>query len=612
MSDETEADHGRINTIDGEQGTTRDTRGDSDAISVFDNLEVPRVLRMRLIVRSSLVALAVFGAVVFVIAWLNTHFELVSIHNVDDASTFLHTNIEILVTIFAVTLGVTLLGLQFRAQSYSIQAMIKYIRNRVVYGLIIIFTSLIGTNMVFLFIFDSMQEFESDHGFQIMALMMGSTIFSLYYLAGYVFFMVEGTQLRRVLEVIEKDLDDTVADKLNGKHEDEELEPFQIWEQVALRAVADDNTYAFRQSVNVMSGLYDRFLAGGDTRVLEGSNGFLKTAMLRCAKADRPQMAKYFLKEFMGKAGPAANRSGIHKETGTNIVDIWIQMMREAIIYDNDKVLDHCAKYLGEAMQINMKNCMDDIGRDEVADFFHAQFASLVGLAVSNDHHAYNRRYLDFVFSEFEHIAGYHRLYIYAVGNWETIMSHSIDAHNYKVFEIGMTRMAYYVDDVMDKEGVDREIVLGASNKAILRLAEKLCSRWDRRYVEAFLRKYPSWRKDKGDRPDRAWRYIMAEAIRRGDAEAFYYGLDRIEGYADSERDLGSVENFYPVVSRYESSDNLGIIEDAGRTKSGILDEGTLKYLRVDLGKDLERHAHGTADDRKPLIEAFMEKTETL
>lgn len=622
MNDETGTSYDRTRATDVTQSGIRDTPVDDYTISVFDNLKVPLIFRMWLILLSSMGALVVFGMAVFGIVKPDMIgfdiAEFIEKHAADDASTFLHTNIEILVTIFAVTLGVTLLGLQFRAQSYSIQAMIKYIRNKVVHGLIAIFISLIGMNMALVFMFDTMQEFEADYGGQIMAMMMGTTIFSLYYLAGYVFYMVEGTQLRRVLEVISEDMDDTRPDRLEGKHQDEELEPFQIWEQVVLKAVADDNTYAFRQSVNVMSGLYDKLLRKDDTRILDKTNGFLKTTMLRCAKADRSQLAKYFLRKFEDKARIAAGESATRRKTGTNIIDIWIQMMREAIIYDNDKIVDHCAMYIRDAMQDNIKICRDDNEMNKVTDFFHAQFASLVGFAVSNNHHAYTRRYLDFVFDKFEPIAGYRKLYIYAVGNWETIMSHSIDVRNYKVFEIGMTRMAYYVDHVMGMEGVDRGLVLDVSNRTILRLAERLCAKWDRRYVEAFLRKYPSWRNDGKDRPDRAWMRVMVESIRRGDTRAFYYGLGRIEGYADEERDLGSVDNFYPISSkyennssRYEDSENLGIIEDGKPTKSGIVDDGVLEDLR---GKDfrdrLVQYSLGITDEYRPLIDEFKKKVE--
>ncbi|MDA7987155.1 MAG: hypothetical protein MPJ53_01405 [Alphaproteobacteria bacterium] len=486
-------------------------------------------------------------------------------------STFLHTNIEILVATFAVTLGVTLLGLQFMAQSYSMQALMRYIKNGAVYSLVLIFIALISVNMTLVYIIDTAPGLKPDHEKFILPMMMGLTACSLYYLAGYVFFMVGRTQLRYMLKNIEKDmknteagsiakhkLDDPAEQARAKKNRDSAFVPFQIWEQVAFKAVADGNMYVFRESIRLMIEAREKFRSKEDWKELSKHTlVFLKPVMLQCARTDRVEMVEHFLNRTRDHMEPIFDKNAKLDETSAEIVAVWTSMMRESIIYNNVDVLDVCVNAMVKYVETSENKWkVGDQRMDKITDFVHAKFSSLVGIAVSDDHHAFMRRYIDFVFGAFEHITRQERLYRYAMSSWEAIMSHAIDAGNYKVFEIGITRMFYYIDRIRDvknhsalnteytgEQDIDRGMVQKEFNVALLRLCERMCAKWDRRYVEALFRKYPSWRRDKAGRPDQVWMLIMLESIRRGDVATFDAGLDDSVDNSGLGHDAGAVSS---------------------------------------------------------------------
>ncbi|MDA7953047.1 MAG: hypothetical protein MPJ05_04405 [Nitrosopumilus sp.] len=529
---------------------------------------------------------------------------------VHDASTFLHTNIEILVNTFAVTLGITLLGFQFRAQSYPVQVLMKYIKDRVVCGFIGIFIGLISLNMVFGFMFASDPALEPEIGRYVLLPMMGLTAFALYYLAGYIFFMVEKTHQKYILEYIkheieeitlkiERDDQDRYGDALNT--------PFQIWEQVALKAVADRNVYIFYECMDVIFEVRDGFL---DKNRARKWNKFLldllRAVMIQCVKMDRVRMTESFLSR---PAMPSRNSVSSIMDADGNLnyenvllAKVWTTLMRDAITY-NDDILYMCGEYMIRAADTNMRNCeRDGIRAGAVVDFFHAQFSSLVGHAISNDHRAYTKRYLDFLFQEFHHIAREPVLYPYAVATWETIVSHAQDDKNYRVFEIGVTRMLYYVDRILGMDGVDAGRVTGEFDAAMTRLAKRLCAQWDARYVDVLFRKYPSWR---AERPDAAWARVMDEAVRRGDPEVFAAGITCMKSYTRERRELGEIATYYPVDEKYEDSTHTGMIEESDPVDSGILDAEALQSLEGILG-ELRRRPGEAPDGRAELRERFM------
>ena len=593
--------------------------------------DAPSLLKIK-----SVVIISIIGITAMAI-WIGTTMELYSYEGgTDNTVMFLHTNIEILVATFAVTLGVTLLGLQFRAQSYSMQTLMRYIKNKVVYCLVVIFIVLISANMALVYMIDTRHPLIADYERFILPTMMGLTVCSLYYLAGYIFYMVERTQLRHMLNSIKDEINCTGVDNIKPSDSDDPgeqekadrrrgkaFEPFQIWEQVTFKAVADGNMYVFRESIKLMLDARDAFRdREGWEHLSRLTLVFLKPVMLQCARTDRVEMVGHFLNRSAAHIRPILGRDGKLDKEGAGVVDVWTSMMREAITYNNVDVLDECSEAMWVSMEENIGEWEGDehmVG--EVVDFFHAKFSSLVGIAVSDDHHAFMMRYMDFVFRRFVHIVRYERLYVYALSRWEAIMTHSIDAGNYEVFEIGITRMFYYIDDILgddspapqDVKYTNKEakrpassiVMLEEFSETLQRLCDRMCNRWDRRYVKALLRKYPSWLRDGAERPDRAWMRIMLESIRRGDSAAFTAGLDAIAGYTVARKELGSLKEYYPTDSRYQDSGHAGVLERSEPIKSGILDGNTLHDLRVGFTARLRRDSAFEPVDRKPLLEEF-------
>ncbi|ABK78651.1 hypothetical protein CENSYa_2048 [Cenarchaeum symbiosum A] len=161
-------------------------------------------------------------------------------------------NTEILVTTLAVTLGATLLGIQFRAQSYTVIALIKQMNHRVVYGFVIIFISLIAFSIIPIIITSI-----TEPGKFIPFVFLG-TGFSLVYLVGYVYHMIYRLQPLEVMEEIIEKIEtrikiETIPDieyfSTRGS------ERFNEWEQIMLKAVETYNVTLFTK------GLQDIFVS---------------------------------------------------------------------------------------------------------------------------------------------------------------------------------------------------------------------------------------------------------------------------------------------------------------------------------------------------------------
>ena len=164
----------------------------------------------------------------------------------DSVKNLLYTSAGIFATMLAVTLGVTLLGVQFRSQSYTMSGMLEYMRDKVVYGFITVFIA--GTVL-------SMAMAE-DQGSILSIIITGSPVSSpgwiasytivgislaLCYHAAYIFHLVYKLQLSQMLSDNEK----KIKKYLRKRDLDRLYTRFEIWEGIMEKAVETRNRTIF-------------------------------------------------------------------------------------------------------------------------------------------------------------------------------------------------------------------------------------------------------------------------------------------------------------------------------------------------------------------------------
>lgn len=159
--------------------------------------------------------------------------------NQSQLHSLLQINAQILATILTVTLGITLLGLQFRAQLYTTAGLVKHINDKVVFGFIIIIVSNIMFNLI-------ISTTQTNPPQWIVNFAILGTFFSLLYHIAYIYHIIYKLQPSQFLNdnyekmkdelkkitnrTYEMNIDDVADDDI----EDNKIqtEPFRIWEDV--------------------------------------------------------------------------------------------------------------------------------------------------------------------------------------------------------------------------------------------------------------------------------------------------------------------------------------------------------------------------------------------
>lgn len=152
----------------------------------------------------------------------------------------------------AVTLGVTLLGLQFRSQTYTMTGMMEYMKDKVVYVFIFVFVSGTAGSMIASGHIRSEYDAGWAASFAIMV-----TVFSLVYHAGYIFHLVYKLQLSQMLK--DNNIKMQKSIKRMAKSENSEItnlgKPFEIWEGIMEKAIETDNHAIFKLGIGIIFNL---------------------------------------------------------------------------------------------------------------------------------------------------------------------------------------------------------------------------------------------------------------------------------------------------------------------------------------------------------------------
>ena len=169
-----------------------------------------------------------------------------------DAKGMLYINAEILATMLAVTLGVTLLGLQFRSQSYTMSGMMEYMNDKVIFGFIVVFIVGTAASMVVA----GFIKTDYDAGWAV-SFAIAYTAFSLFYHAGYIFHLVYKLQLSQMLKDNKRKMQESIERMAVLKNqEDTSLgKPFEIWEGIMEKAIETDNHVIFKIGIRIIFDL---------------------------------------------------------------------------------------------------------------------------------------------------------------------------------------------------------------------------------------------------------------------------------------------------------------------------------------------------------------------
>ena len=255
------------------------------------------------------------------------------------ALSFLNTNTEILVAIFTVTMGVTLLGLQFRAQSYTMLALIEYVKDAVIYGFILVFVTLISFSILASTLPDWINPITATPYAVI------GTVFSLIYLVGYIYYMIGKTQPEQVIQQVAEGIRKTEASDIVAERDifSKKFEAFQIWEQIMLRAVESDNAYIFRRGMVLILCSADICMRSyqDEKKDLVGKFFFqyISTIMFSCVRADRDRFVRLFMDHFKETDEVIPDSEEKYARRRMMAFHVWQHVMREAIMHRNMRIL---------------------------------------------------------------------------------------------------------------------------------------------------------------------------------------------------------------------------------------------------------------------------------
>lgn len=176
------------------------------------------------------------------------------------AAAFLNTNAELLVIILAVTMSFTLLGLQFLAESYTPRALVGFLKDKVIYGFPILYLVLISLNLISSAVPSIIPPIE------FLQYAVIGTIFSLVYLVGFIYYIINKIQPERLIVDTAKSIQDDawkhiVENKGSLEISSPVFKPFIILEQIMIKSVNKNDIFSFVQGLRILFSLLDRYLA---------------------------------------------------------------------------------------------------------------------------------------------------------------------------------------------------------------------------------------------------------------------------------------------------------------------------------------------------------------
>lgn len=355
----------------------------------------------------------------------------------ENAAQFLSGNVEVLVTVMTVTLGVTLLGLQFRAQSYTMIALIKLLKNRTVYGFIALFLVLITASLFVVVIdYDGLLDMAA-------YMVRVGTVLSMIYLVVYVYHMVHQMQPDMVIKSAISDMERSIAGgrDANSPMSESAKRHLDIWEQIMLGAIEKNNNDVFTRGMNGFFGVYtDHFklyqkrladpnlrlgsvdMYGVERNVTDDHNMFirrLKPVMLSCVDNGRERFVRRF-EECLKRV----DDEGLHRVTDRahyddkdGILNLLREVVNYILVHDKPGMLDIMKTAINRRIETYCKwfassNAPDPWRYHEsaaVLKYVHVMLGKLIDSAIDRRSDDFLAWYLDVI----------DRYYVYALEDTE-------------------------------------------------------------------------------------------------------------------------------------------------------------------------------------------------
>ncbi len=422
----------------------------------------------------------------------------------EEAIAFITVNVEILVTMLTVTMGVTLLGLQFRAQSYTMMALVRYIKDRVVYGFISVFTALIVFSMSVMIIPGIDPVAVSPFAF-------AGTSFSIVYLIGYVYYMVHEIQPTRTMAHIKTQIDgirtsEMIPDIMAGRDtESGWIERFVVWEQIMLRAVETDNLYVYRTGLDVIFDKLHRCLEAckDDTRdpVYAFFFQYVSAVTLAGVRENRDRFVRITMDKLKTVDEAIPESRDKFSSRRMMVFHMWQHVMRESIRIGNVRMSHYGMLVIRQLLDRYLKRHPKDAGH--ILTFFHMYMSRAVDTAITNNNTDYLFDYVriigEMVFPE-RRAADEHT----PLEAWIMIMKYAIRTERIGMLEYGIGRLFSVFGSA--KHGTD---AIKHTHRAIEAVAIECGS--DERCVRVLM---DSYRKLPPERwPVRAWKHVMFDSI---------------------------------------------------------------------------------------------------
>ena len=368
--------------------TRRNEDEQDEMVADDDNSNIPSLFKKRYVS----IHIGIFVAVCINI----NYFDLPRLSGLDKntAINFLNTNIEILVAIFAVTLGVTLLGLQFRTQSYTILALMQYVKDVAIYCFVVIFIVLIMFSML-----AATQPAWIDPVPAVLYVIV-ATFFSLLYTVGYVYHMIDRTEPEQVIRRLKKDIQRITASEIAEKYDtlSKKLEPFHVWEQIMLRAVESNNPYVFSSGIRLIGDAASRFMTSCNDDKKDAVGGFfiqqVVTILDSAVRMDRKRLVRIFMDRFERTNEPIPEEADVYESKRMIMFHLWQWILYESIVHNNRWIqqssLDSMNKVVDAYMSRSQK-C--DIG--SIALFLHTYMARPVYNAIIEGRDNFLKMYIE-------------------------------------------------------------------------------------------------------------------------------------------------------------------------------------------------------------------------
>lgn len=267
----------------------------------------------------------------------------------ETAISFLIADMGMLVTVLTVTMAMTMLEIQFRAQSYTMLSIIQHVRDGVIYGFVLVSMSMIifiSMPLVFPNIVDPL--YAAPYA-------VVGTVFTLIYLTGYVYYMIGKAQPEKVIkDIIDEVMTIEPDDIIKHASEEKKIKIFHVWEHLMLRAVKTDDTYAFKAGIGpLMSTAHSNITkCNGKEKDMVGRMFFqhLHPVVLASVRSDKDRFIRLFMDNMYKYSEKIPKETSEYSTRRLMMFHLWQHVMREALDRNNVRIIKYGMRVMYKIM----------------------------------------------------------------------------------------------------------------------------------------------------------------------------------------------------------------------------------------------------------------------